>query len=194
MTLEKGTKKKKKIVILEKIKMNENSSCFGLGYSTSPRLITPRPGVSLSSLVQPFPPFHNCHMKTKHQKPCPSLCFPTPTVSSCLHLQTKDNLNISNSIKKDTPRRRRRSFIVSYSIFSLLSFLCMFVKPDKTKMCLLRRLLFSLPIWVLGFSFFSVAVVTKSEESSFVFVSDTSQEIPISQASPRMGAQSPGNS
>ncbi|KAH0920494.1 hypothetical protein HID58_028154 [Brassica napus] len=41
----------------------------------------------------------------------------------------------------------------------------------------------SVPIWVLGFSFFSVAV----------FVSSTSQEIPISQAySPPVGAQSPG--
>ncbi|VVA95873.1 unnamed protein product [Arabis nemorensis] len=55
--------------------------------------------------------------------------------------------------------------------------------------CLLRRLLFLLllPIWVLCFSFFSVS----GDESSVVFVS-TSHEIPISQASPRMGAQSPG--
>lgn len=69
----------------------------------------------------------------------------------------------------------------------------MFLKPDpKKKMCLFRHLLFLLPIWVLGFSLFSVAVVIKAEESSVVFVSATSQEIPISQASPRMGAQSPG--
>ncbi|KAF8080368.1 hypothetical protein N665_0951s0005 [Sinapis alba] len=54
--------------------------------------------------------------------------------------------------------------------------------------CLLRHLL--LPIWVLSFSF---ASVVKSEESSVVFVSATPQEIPISQATPRIrGAQSPG--
>jgi serine/threonine protein kinase len=48
-----------------------------------------------------------------------------------------------------------------------------------------------LPIWVLlGFFFFSTA--TKSQESSVVYVSGASPEIPISQASPRMGAQSPG--
>ncbi|KAF8103396.1 hypothetical protein N665_0188s0333 [Sinapis alba] len=53
-------------------------------------------------------------------------------------------------------------------------------------MCLLGHLLFSLPIWVLSFSFFPAA-------SSIVFVSSTlSQEIPISQASsPLVGAQSP---
>ncbi|EFH65540.1 kinase family protein [Arabidopsis lyrata subsp. lyrata] len=57
-------------------------------------------------------------------------------------------------------------------------------------MCLLGHLL---PIWVLGFFFFfffsTALVVTQSEESSVVYVS---HEIPISQASPRMGAQSPG--
>uniref|UniRef100_A0A1J3ESR9 Putative receptor-like protein kinase n=1 Tax=Noccaea caerulescens TaxID=107243 RepID=A0A1J3ESR9_NOCCA len=65
-----------------------------------------------------------------------------------------------------------------------------FRKPDKNQMCLLRHFLFSLPIWVLCLS--SVASVIKSEESSVVFASGTSQEIPISQASPRMGAPSPG--
>ncbi|KAL1198604.1 putative receptor-like protein kinase [Cardamine amara subsp. amara] len=67
----------------------------------------------------------------------------------------------------------------------------MFVKPDKDKMCLFRHLLFLLPIWVLGFSFFSVSLVIKAEDS-VVSVSATSQEIPISQASQLMGAQSPG--
>ncbi|KAL0725935.1 hypothetical protein Bca4012_040534 [Brassica carinata] len=56
-------------------------------------------------------------------------------------------------------------------------------------MCLLLHLLFSLPIWILCFSFFSVV------SSSDVFVSSTfSQEVPISQtSSPLMegGAQSP---
>ncbi|CAH8353740.1 unnamed protein product [Eruca vesicaria subsp. sativa] len=57
----------------------------------------------------------------------------------------------------------------------------MFVK-HQTRMCLLPHLLFLLPIWVLSFSVASV-----------VFVSATSQEIPISQATPRIGgAQSPG--
>ncbi|KAL1205554.1 putative receptor-like protein kinase [Cardamine amara subsp. amara] len=67
----------------------------------------------------------------------------------------------------------------------------MFVKPDKDKMCLFRHLLFLLPIWVLGFSFFSVSLVIKAEDS-VVSVSATSQEIPISQPSQLMGAQSPG--
>ncbi|CAN8240508.1 unnamed protein product [Cochlearia groenlandica] len=58
-------------------------------------------------------------------------------------------------------------------------------------MCLLRlRFLFLLHIWALCVSFF--ALVTNSEESYGVFVSGSSPQIPISQASPLMKAQSPG--